>query len=516
MRKFFLKIIYSFPALLVFALGACYQGGDDAGLAERITAENIVSHLQELNHIAEDHDGNRAAGTPGYAASLEYVKQQLQSKYILEQQEFSFRYFEELDGSTLHLVYPEEKQYTYNEDFTVVTYSESGSVVDAEIVAIDVVMPPGTEPDSSTSGCQEDDFLKNAESITEGRVALIQRGSCSNSLKAELAEAAGAVGVIIYNEGQEGRQGLGAFTLGTDSEVAIPVVFTTYGVGEELYHLTLQDAVRISMNVAVVNEERKTSNLLAESSAGRQDSIVMIGAHLDSVYTPGINDNGSGVAAVLEIALQMYDRGVPPENRVRFAFWGAEELGLLGSTYYVEQLGEEELQDIGLYLNFDMLGSRNYVRFVYDGDGSESGSVRPKGSEEIEQIFYEYFDKNLLSAESINLSGRSDHTPFERAGVPVGGLFSGANGKKSAQQFLQYGGAQDEPYDPCYHRQCDDIDNINEMVLEQLAKAAAYTVDHFAAAIRDTGKLRNRGAPVRGSKGRISGYSDYIGPLLLR
>ena len=73
-------------------------------------------------------------------------------------------------------------------------------------------------------------------------------------------------------------------------------------------------------------------NLIAESKAGRPDNVVVVGAHLDSVDTgPGIQDNGSGTAALLEVAQQMAN--VQPSNKVRFALWGADEAGLVGSTY---------------------------------------------------------------------------------------------------------------------------------------------------------------------------------------
>ena len=165
----------------------------------------------------------------------------------------------------------------------------------------------------------------------------------------------------------------------------------------------------------------------------------MTGAHLDSVIAgAGVNDNGSGSAAILEVARQM--KKAKPVNKVRFAWWGAEELGLLGSRHYVADLvanQPDEFAKIALYLNFDMVGSPNYVRFVYDGDNSAfpvgpGAAAGPEGSGAIEAAFHSYFaGQNLASAETA-FSGRSDYGPFIEQGVPAGGLFTGAGGVTTA------------------------------------------------------------------------------------
>jgi Zn-dependent M28 family amino/carboxypeptidase len=240
----------------------------------------------------------------------------------------------------------------------------------------------------------------------------------------------------------------------------------------------------------------------------------VVGAHLDSVENHGINDNGSGSAAILEIALQMYNRDVPPKNKVRFAFWGAEELGLLGSTYYVEKLSRNERRNIELYLNFDMLGSPNYVRFVYDSDEGKSKNSLPGGSEQIEEVFYDYFQEKDLPAEPIDLTGRSDHAPFAEIEIPVGGLFSGIGGQKTQEQVDNYGGDLGEPYDPCNHKPCDDITNINDKSLDELSRAAAYAVDYFARssdAVKECCEQKEK-TPLQ--RGWLANESEYIGPLL--
>jgi Zn-dependent M28 family amino/carboxypeptidase len=184
----------------------------------------------------------------------------------------------------------------------------------------------------------------------------------------------------------------------------------------------------------------------------------VVGAHLDSVLEgPGINDNGSGSSVILEIALQMSELGIEPTNQVRFAFWGAEESGLIGSTHYVNSLSKRQQKDIALYLNFDMVASPNYVRFVYDGDGSGFGIKGPTGSGRIEDIFTEFFQSERLASEPTAFDGRSDYQAFINAGIPAGGLFTGAEGVKSATQAATYGGVAGAAYDPCYHQACDSL-----------------------------------------------------------
>jgi Zn-dependent M28 family amino/carboxypeptidase len=211
---------------------------------------------------------------------------------------------------------------------------------------------------------------------------------------------------------------------------------------------------------------------------------------------PGIQDNGSGSAAILEIAIQMAELGIEPENKVRFAWWGAEESGLVGSTFYVNQLTARDVKDIALNLNFDMIGSPNFVRFVYDGDGSDTPLAGPNGSANVEQVYLDYFAEQGLPTEATPFDGRSDYGPFLAVGIPVGGLFTGANGIKTAAEVEIYGGAAGEQYDPCYHLACDTFDNISLEALDQMSDAAAHSVLTFAmttSSVNGTGKGQGLG-----------------------
>ncbi len=191
---------------------------------------------------------------------------------------------------------------------------------------------------------------------------------------------------------------------------------------------------------------------------------------------PGINDNGSGTSTILEIAEEISEAGKKPRQKLRFAFWGAEESNLLGSEHYVDTLDDDGFGELWANLNFDMLGSPNYVRFVYDGDGSDTPDTGagPPGSAQIEDVFTQYFASQGLASEPTAFDGRSDYGPFIEAGVPAGGLFSGAEGEKTAEQAEVYGGTAGEPYDPCYHQACDTINNLSTKALFELGDAAAH------------------------------------------
>jgi aminopeptidase S len=230
--------------------------------------------------------------------------------------------------------------------------------------------------------------------------------------------------------------------------------------------------------------EVETFNILADTSGDPAHTIV-VGGHLDSVRRgPGINDNGSGVAAIIETARWMAETGVRPKNRVRFAFWGAEEVDLLGSKHYVKSLSSTELSQTMLNLNLDMVASPNGGRFVHDGDGSTFGDAGPAGSDGIERTFMDYFAQNGLAAEPTVFDGGSDYQPFLRAGIPTGGLFSGDVDRKTADQVEEFGGVEDDDLDPCYHKSCDTLQNIDPKLLNEMAGALGYVTLAYAMVTR--------------------------------
>lgn len=443
------------------------QGPPHSLLAKKVKVGELREHQQVFQNIADDNGGNRAAGTSGYAASAEYVQNQLErAGYDPELQHFTFHYYAMQSPTVFEQVAPNDVTYEPQQDFITYQYSGSGDVTAA------------TEPvdtGSGDSGCQAADF----DGFPEGEIALIKRGACSFEQKAQNAVDAGAPAVVIYNDGAgEDRMGPVNGTLGRAFE--IPVVGPGYELGTQLVDAS-EEGLRLHLETDTVNEQRETSNVIAETERGNPDNVVVVGAHLDGVPEgAGINDNASGSATILEIAKQIR-RGPPVNNKVRFTFWGAEEFGLLGSAHYVEQLSDSQLDNIALYLNYDMLGSPNFVRFIYDGDNSSgTGFEGPPGSGAIEQVYQDYFEGRDLQTAPTPFNGRSDYGPFVNVGIPSGGLFSGAEGIKSEQEAQVYGGTAGKQYDPCYHQACDDLDNVSVTGLDHLADGAAFAAERFA------------------------------------
>jgi Zn-dependent M28 family amino/carboxypeptidase len=484
---------------------------DSTNLRNAVTIDNIRAHQRALQRVANRNDGTRASGTPGYKASVDYVVSRLPAgAYSITRQLFEFPFFQELSDAEFERVSPDPRVYALGTDFLSMEYSGSAPEgATGPIVPVDLVLPPGAEPSSSTSGCEAADF----EGFTAGGVALLQRGTCDFGLKASNAQAAGAVGAIIFNEGQEGRQELLDGTLG-GPVVSIPVVGTTFAVGEELAELTEAGEVTVRLRTETASETRTSENVLAETRVGRPNRVVVVGAHLDSVLEgPGINDNGSGTAVILEIARQMAN--LPVRNKVRFAFWGAEENGLLGSEYYVAQLSERERRRISVNLNFDMLGSPNFVRFVYDGNGDETPLAGPDGSALVEQVFLDYFASRGLATEPTAFDGRSDYGPFIAVGIPAGGLFSGAEGIKTPEEAATYGGTAGEAYDPCYHQACDTFRNVSLQALDELGDATAHAALQFAMRKRPVTDAVAAGAEVASVAGRLTAQEmEYQGHRL--
>jgi len=460
-------------------------------LRNAVTVGGILSHERVLQRIANQNGGTRASGTPGYEASADYVAGRLRAAgYTVTEQEFTFPFYQELSPAVLEQVTPTATTYetgTYD-------FSGTGDVTGTLFTTNDVVIPPTPEP-SSSSGCEPGDFTPAPATPA---VALIQRGTCTFEDKANNAIAAGYDAVIIFNEGNPGREDLFIGTLGNPFD--IPVVGLSFADGAALV-AQLQAGQTVTMHVATETEidpTRTTRNIIADSPTGNADQVVVVGAHLDSVIAgPGINDNGSGSSTILEIAEEMAELGIRNRQQVRFAFWGAEELNLLGSEHYVNTLSDDDLGKIVANLNFDMLGSPNYVRFVYDGDGSDTPTAGPPGSAQIEALFNDYFASQGLATEPTAFDGRSDYGPFIAVGIPAGGLFSGAEGEKTVEEATIYGGTAGAPYDPCYHQACDTTNNLSTKALNELGDGAAHAVMTLArtrTGFFEDGSLRARAA----------------------
>jgi Zn-dependent M28 family amino/carboxypeptidase len=441
-------------------------------LQKAVTLSGMLRHQRAFQRIAHTNDNTRAAGTPGHAASADYVTRKLrEAGYDVTVQQFQFPFFDETAPPAMAQVSPEPKTYATPADFQTMTFSGNGAV-QAAVHPVDLAL---ADPAASTSGCEASDFA----GFPAGAIALVQRGgtNCTFELKAGNAQAAGATAVIFMNQGNApDRTGSFSGTLGRP--FTIPAVGTSFAVGQDLAD-PAGTVVRVETHT--VTDTRPTTNVIAETDQGRDDNVVMLGAHLDSVTEgPGINDNGSGSSALLELALNMDQ--IKPKNKIRFAWWSAEEFGLLGSEHYVAQLDQEQQLDIGLYLNFDMIASPNYFRGIYDGDNSDGvgAGPGPVGSAAIEDVFEQHFAGKSLPYEGTDFTGRSDYGPFIAVGIPAGGLFTGAEGIKTAAQAARYGGTAGAPYDACYHEACDDLNNLNTDAFDTNADAIAHATAVFA------------------------------------
>ncbi len=478
-----------------------------AELRKGVSFGEIKRHLERFQTIADANGGNRAAGFPGFDASANYVAWRLQKAgWDVERQSFEFDVFFQDEPTVFEQISPDAATYVEDTDYSTMEFSGSGDVT-GELVAIDLQVPPPAEP-GSTSGCEAADFVGSG---VAGEIALMQRGSCDFRVKVDNAAAAGAAGAVIFNEGQPGRTDVVFGTLGGPN-AAIPAVDTSFDLGVDLSNGVNDGATGTTVHIKTVtrSERRTAQNVIAETRRGDPDDVVMAGAHLDSVDEgPGINDNGSGSATLIEVAEQISEQRIRPENKLRFAWWGAEEQGLVGSTEYVAGLTEEEGADIALYLNFDMIGSPNFARLIYDGNGSKFGLVGPDGSGAIERTFQRYFDAQDLASGQTAFDGRSDYKPFIDVGIPAGGLFTGAEGVKTEAQQQVYGGTEGEAFDPCYHQACDDIDNISRRGLRQMSDAVAHAVHHYAFNL----KFIPRPARATARHGRVT-HSKYLGEML--
>ncbi|MGZ4583022.1 MAG: M28 family metallopeptidase [Mycobacterium sp.] len=430
-------------------------------LQHKVSADAMMAHLSKLQDIANANNGTRAVGTPGYEASVDYVVDTLRhSGFDVQTPEFSARVF--------------------HGDKPVVTVG--GRPVEARALDFSFGTPPDgvsgpllSAPADDSPGCTASDYDRLP---VQGAVVLVDRGSCPFAQKEDAVAKQGAVAMIVADNVDEQQMG---GTLGPNTDVKIPVVSVTKSVGVQLR--AQPGPVSIKLNASV--QSFKARNVIAQTKTGSSHDVVMAGAHLDSVPEgPGINDNGSGVAAILETAVRL-GSSPPVHNAVRFGFWGAEELGLIGSRNYVESLDLNGLKDLALYLNFDMLASPNPGYFTYDGDQSLPMDARgqpvvPEGSAGIERTLAAYLKSAGKTAQDTSFDGRSDYDGFTLAGIPAGGLFSGAELKMSSDQAKLWGGAPDQPFDPNYHQKTDTLDHIDRTALGINGGGVAYAIGLYA------------------------------------
>jgi hypothetical protein len=386
--------------LIAFAAIAALVAADRRAETEpERRPRGLATHLRALQDIATEHGGTRAAGSPGDAATADYIERQLRAAgYRVTRQSFRVPYYRQsapprltAGGRRLRPV-------------RTLQFSPGGR-------ASGPVRAAGL-------GCARGDFA----ALRQGEIALVRRGTCFFRIKALNAQAAGAAALLVVDENEQ------------------PVAGTLARPGLRIPALALGSAAseglagrRATVTVRAESEQRETASVIGETGPDDAPRVVMAGGHLDSVPEgPGLNDNGSGIAALLHIAERLADQDRP----LRFGFWAAEEIGLVGSRRYVTSLSRRERQRIAAYVNLDVVGTPDSEPEVYDGARSIEAALRrhlPRGTDEVQ------------------LEGNSDHASFESFGIPVGGLFTGL--------------------DDCYHQRCDTLRNVDLDVLRRSTRA---------------------------------------------
>ncbi|KAM0236105.1 hypothetical protein ACHAPO_005329 [Fusarium lateritium] len=446
-----MKLTYIVLSLALWANGTCaYKRLSPQQAADSIKKKDLDSSLQKLYNIALDNNNSRGFGLPGYEASFDFVHEHLSQG---DQFDISVQPFTHLFSQTrkIPVIGPEGE----NIDAVSLQYNHATPLpggVTAPLVLIPI-------DDERGSGCFEDQW-KVID--VKGKIALIKRGKCHFINKLKLAKENGASAAIVFNDNPAQTAGSGSLGAENIGKLA-PVGVITYDQGNAwAERLKDGETLEINLTIDVLNEKRETWQIISDTKEGDPDNIVMLGAHLDSVQEgPGINDNGSGVAALLSIAEAIKHKTF--KNKLRFAFWGAEESGMIGSTYYVSNLSKEEASKIRFYYNYDMIASPQPYYIVYsDSDAHKAGA----------QYLYEYLAQHGYPAEYAPFGSSSDYIGFLELGIPSSGIFTGAG----------------PPQDVCYHTACDDIKNINKEAFIINAKAAAYAAASLALSVEDVPK----------------------------
>ncbi|MFD7833606.1 M28 family metallopeptidase [Streptomyces sp. NPDC059761] len=463
------------PLMLAGPAGATGSPQSDAArgdaLARKLvkdsTGKGAYNHLKVFQSIADYNKGTRVAGSKGHVQSAQYVEAVMRAAgYKVSKNEFDFVYVETI-AETLKVNGAGGRDVPIK----LMTYTASGP--EGGVTARIAVAPVDAD---GTNGCEPGDFAAGAFT---GRIALVKRGGCTFAVKQANAAAAGAVGAIIYNNTAGALNG----TLGDANAGKVPTGGLSQAEGERLAAEATAGPVEVTLDIRQFRENRKTYNVIAETRGGDENNTVFLGAHLDSVAAgPGINDNGSGSAGILQVAQRLASSQNKIKNKVRFAWWSAEEFGLLGSEAYVGGLSDAQKKQIRLYLNFDMIASPNAAYFVYDGDDSDKvgSGPGPEGSAQLEKGITDFLDAQKIPHEGSDFTGRSDYGPFIEAGIPSGGTDTGAEGIKTAAQAAKFGGQAGVAYDVNYHGKGDDITNIDQKALDINVDVIANAVGHYA------------------------------------
>jgi Zn-dependent M28 family amino/carboxypeptidase len=444
-RHYSLNVLFTVFMILVLVVPTVLAGNGSSDIKALYKRDKVMAQEQALVGF-----GPRVAGGPAEKAAADYIAAQMESYGLdVEIQEFGILYFEELSSPVLEETSPTPMTYVEGTDFATMSYSGSGDVT-ADIQAVDLLIPP---TGGSTSGCEADDFV----GFGAGNIALMQRGTCTFGEKAANALAAGAVGAIIFNEGNAAdRTGLLFGTLGGPVG-EIPVVGTTFALGEGLYNQLSSGPVQVHMVVDAISEERTSQDVIGTLVGTKPDQgIVYIGGHYDSVSAGvGANDDASGVAAMLEAARVLSDKGHRTKATLKFIAFGSEETGLDGSYNYIDaNYDEVSTKGIGM-VNLDMVAVGDILQI-----GNIDYGIPGTGGNQIKEYAQQKATAMGISWEPFQAGENSDHTYFEQVGVPA--------------VFLT------QSPDPYYHTAQDSLDKIQAATLEANGELATATMYDWA------------------------------------
>ncbi|KAI9346037.1 hypothetical protein DFJ73DRAFT_838634 [Zopfochytrium polystomum] len=509
-------------------------------LATEANVENVLRLLRKLESIAKGNPsfGGSRSTTRGHAASVDFAVAFLQNHTRLSVRRQPFQVKGQKDGAPPLFVakaaaapHAQGMVRNYSAETEVATAVGSGSgalqgapafhvlgcdpVLDlaafkANPGAIAVVGVDGAPSRSlataATSASLEptDPFsdIAGPSSLPPSRLAFPSLGatpSCPRACdRAAAAIRAGAKGVVFYPRltpyGYPWALPPSRRIRCTDQAdfelfQSVPVVALSQEAGYDvLLRVVSPEGLRVDLAVNSTYSTVDTWNVIAETTTGDPEKVLIMGSHLDSVEAgPGINDDGSGAMATLELAFAFSRSGLANKTvqKVRFAWWGAEETGLEGSRFYVENLFKNnpaELARIKLTIDTDMIGSPNYVRGIWNGRNVANDALRGPATV-IQEVIEQWFEKKGLPTVPFDFNGRSDFAPFMNRGIPAGGVITGEDEIKTHEQAEIFGGIAGMVLDPCYHQACDTVESLRgpgRQVLEENLAALAHTMERFA------------------------------------
>ncbi|CAF3716031.1 unnamed protein product [Rotaria sp. Silwood1] len=460
--------------------------------ADQIKIDDLMHHLEQLQVIADQSNGTRAIGTRGFDGTLDYITEQLEqnTNLIVRHEYFTLKNCAvqgtpQLQSQINGFI----EDHIHLTDFAHIIFTAAANF-DSFVRLVSI----------PNLGCQNSDWMN--VSVTDS-IALVKRGVCTFPEKTQLAEKYRAKGLLMYNDGTASDRFQAVRYVRSHLNATIPGYFLSYNLGMKFVNAAINSSTNASIKMIIDVRDAEIGNICADTPTGNKTATIVIGAHSDGVLDgSGINDDGSGSVGILVLALNLA-RLLSTSSlnyaqllyRIRFCWWGAEEVGLLGSIYHVEQaslssatIESGRLQDYLVYFNYDMIASPNSNFGILDSISIPPGTSNKTlpGTDRITNLFQQWFDEQKLPWTRSGIGGGSDFVPFLTGGIASGGVNTGAGGFKSSTERDRYAellgtgnaGLANVPYDSCYHQQCDRITNVNPFAYGKIVKAAAYAIEY--------------------------------------